>query len=177
MTGGRAHSPFPIDHIIMTDRFFVLILDSGGARLFHGNSRGLSPLRFPHAVMMLDELVASPRLRGFGGQAAPGAGSRGGSRGEIGFQMNNRERWGLLCDYFRQLEASVLSLIGEPGAPLVLAGADHLITAYRAASRYSTIVPTAIVGEGIASDTVDLHARVMKIVGLTHHQAVSTTTV
>ena len=66
--------------------------------------------------------------------------------------------------FLKAVDDGVTDLVGQPARPLVLAGVDHVVAAYRNLSHHPRIVDTAIEGNPEQLSTSDLHARAWPIV-------------
>ena len=120
-------------------RFLLLAVSKKHTRLLDCGPAGQQPLALPAGV--------AQSMEEFEGFDKPDH-NRGRTGGGASFTMDTsfEKQPNYLHDFCRALERGLQPLLDQRGVPLVLAGANAELSAYRAVNRYQLLAPEAIEG-------------------------------
>jgi hypothetical protein len=165
--------------------FYVLALSIGEARVLQCTSHGCHPLAMPEDVAMsLREAIHGENTRGTllhrtdtsyattGTQSPGGAGEQnrpGSTHGHAeGFEIQAREDERF---YFRQLAEGLKRAIGSAHAPIVIAGVETKVAAFRGEADLPDLVETIIPGNPEHVSDGELHRAAKEILEpIWHHE-------
>jgi hypothetical protein len=145
--------------------FYVLALSKNGIRLLAGDRYGISPVELDNVPKNLaDALFYDEPERhlqfhqsAFAGRGRTAAIFHGHGGGKDTARVD-------LLEYFRQIDAGLHEAIGADRAPLVLAGVDYQVAAYREITSHPVVAAETIKGSPDALRDHDLHERAWSIV-------------
>lgn len=149
--------------------FYVLAVSQNDARLLECTPHGCHLVKLPEDVA-LSRAEAVPNedehqthlQRHAGGTTGAGAGIGGAFHGEVA-DLSRSEHEDKMF-YFRQLDDGVRRVMGDPDAPVVLAGVDSITPFYKQASKIKHIVDGCIEGNPEHVDNSRLHEQALEIV-------------
>lgn len=145
--------------------FYAITLNRRGVRLLHGGRFRLEEVELHEAPAGLEDVfstIIEPEERQIQAHSA----ARAGDRETVMFHGHglvrdtDDER---LREYFRQVDASVMRVLHDRQAPLVLAGPDYLLPLYREVQTYGHALDQAAAGNTEWVDDRDLHARLWAV--------------
>ena len=173
--------PEPVDELVVTaDRFhlkplipslatgrmfYVLALSQHQVRLLRGDPLQITEIKLGDIPHSLAEELFDHRERQLQSHSASRVGP-----GRITATFHGRgsakdSTKTDLARFFRAVDDGIVHLISDHSTPLVLAGVDYLLAAYRQASRYPRIVGTGIEGNPEHLSPAELHSRAWPLVG------------
>ncbi len=148
-------------------RFYVLTLSLGGVKLLRGSRFHLEqvelkgvPQNRREALRMEDTPEVTRWYPGAGGGV-------GGARPQAMYYSQGEESdlsGQQTHEFFLQVEAGVNQALAGEQAPLVLAGLEEIVPAYRNLNHYNHIAREAIIGNPEELSEVELHQRAWAIV-------------
>ncbi len=148
-------------------RFYVLTLSLGGVKLFRGSRFHLEPVELKGVPPNMREalrLEDTPEVTRW----HPGPGSNvGGSRPEAMYYTQGEESdlsGQQTHEFFLRVESGVSWALAGEQAPLVLAGLEEIVPAYRNLSHYKYTADEAVIGNPEELSEAELHQRAWKIV-------------
>lgn len=144
--------------------FFLLALSEKEVRFFRGSKFGMSIVDLPDDTpeSLQDAfkytLFEMPGARGLRKKRHRGV-FKGHSVGGREREDNKQVR-----AYFRKIDRALHRVLGTETVPLVLAGVEYLMDAYRAETEYRHVVETVVAGNQDHSGVDDLHRQAWQIV-------------
>jgi hypothetical protein len=164
VVGGRCHLRPLLEGMWPDQPFHLLALSLSGVRLFEGSRHRLEQRELPGAPMGIGDtqrfLVVEKQLHAKVGPR------RDVSRAAIyhGHGAGREEEDERVVEYLREVDRAVMSAAGRAGLPLVLAGVEHVLSAYRALTGHGSVLEGAVEGspDGLTADR--LHAAAWPLV-------------
>lgn len=168
MVGWRFHLKPLFPAVDPNQRYWVLAISQGGARVYEGNTHSLREMEVPE---LAEVAVAAPGARGnerkLQSHTANPQGS--GRRFAIfhGHGGGEEDRKEALAPFFRQVDEAVRKRLNGDSAPVVLAGVDYLCPIYRQVSSIGGLLSEEVHGNPDGFSIVTLH-RLSWAVASTH---------
>lgn len=131
-----------LDWITEPDQFLLLELSETQLRLRMGCQDQLLMVPLPHGVPSSIEEISTFQ-RSEGGREGDSR-HRGGYGSAISYGMTSGNRERRLQFFFAMVDRALHLYLEEAGLPLVLAGTQHLVSAYRKENTYHNTVPCGI---------------------------------
>jgi hypothetical protein len=146
--------------------FFVLALSQGSVRLFSGSREGIREVDLEDIPTTLRDAVGYDyEQRSLQFHTGAGAGKGGVRRAMFhGHGEGADEDKTEVIDFFQQVDAGIRSLIGEAGAPVVLAGVGWETALYRGLTRVRGVLPEGIDGSPDRLTPDEIHGRAWALV-------------
>lgn len=165
VTGSRFHLR-PLAFGLQPDQeFYVLTLNRRGVRLLRGSRFDLEAVELSGIPTGVDEVLTI--VESWERQFQARTGTRRGDQSTPIFHghglVRDTENERLL-EYFRAVDKSVLEVLRDADAPLVLAGIGYLIPLFREATSYGRVLEQAAEGNTETLDDTQLHARTWTLV-------------
>lgn len=164
VTGRRFHVRPLILGLLVNQEYYALVLSRREPRLLQGDRFGLREVPLTGAPPSFEEYLLTIDVeRQF--QARTGA--RTGNRTTAIFHGHGAaaddedER---VIEYFRQLDEAIMAVLRDERVPLVLAGMEHQLPLFRAATRYPNVLEDAAEGNTEPLDDGSLLERMWGIV-------------
>lgn len=126
-----------------SERFFLLALDQGGCELFEGVAGSLRRLEVEDMPRALASFGAKEGRRNLGAHATSRGGGSRQTHAAGGVATDSDAD---LSRYFRAVDRAVTRAVQHEGAPVILAGVDHLFPVYRKISRLRHLAEATIPG-------------------------------
>lgn len=146
--------------------FFVLALSQDRVRLFSGSRESIREIDLEDIPTSLRDAVGYDyEQRSLQFHTGAGAGKGGMRRAMFhGHGEGADEDKGEVVEFFQQVDAGVGTLIGDRGAPVVLAGVGWETALYRGLTRLRGVLPEGIDGSPDRLTPDDLHGRAWALV-------------
>ncbi len=165
-----ANDRFVIRHLLPSirsqERFWLLALSKNELKLFEGDHAGMSqvPLRATPAsfkeAMRFEDADHAFRFRTESG-SLPQVGKRGSVFYGMG-GLSDAEK-DQVWRYVGMVERGVREATHESRAPLLLAGVEYIVSAYRAQNTYPNLVETTLFGNADEIPRSRLHAQALEL--------------
>lgn len=146
------------------DEFYVLAVSHNRVRLLRGDRVAVSELALTDVPQSLAEALwfRDPERELQHHASSPGVG-RGTAAIFHGHGMGNESSDEDLLMFFRAVDGGVRQVVGEAGAPVVLAGVEYLHPLYRKVSRLP-LTDKGVAGNSDQVPAVELHRRAWPVV-------------
>ncbi len=164
VVSGRCHVRPLFDGLWPDQRFHVLALSLGGVHLFEGSRYSLQPREVPDAPRGIED---TQRFLDLKEQLHAKAGPRrDASRTAVSHSHGaGREVEGeRIIEYAREVDRAVTDTLGQSRLPLVLAGVEHVLAAYRAVTSHGQVMDGAVDGSFGDLSEDGLHAAAWALV-------------
>jgi hypothetical protein len=153
----------PLLPLLHDERFFLLAIGLGGARLFAGTRYELRQIPLPDVPASLGEALAADE---FSRESQVRSGASGAAGSGVFYGHGARDGTAIKQEtlrYFQQVERGVRSELHDADALLILAGLAHLLPIYRAVNHYPWLADAAITGNPDDLPAVELHRQALAI--------------
>jgi hypothetical protein len=155
----------PLVPMLHMDRvFYVLALSQKHARLLRCTDQAAEEVALPEAVptsLREDSDTEKPDHKE--ASYSSGGPDQGGMRGVMSSTNNDSERrMAYLAHFYKHVSEGVAALLKEEKAPLVIAGVDYEIAAFRRVNTYSNLVADAVHGAADGLKGGELHRRALE---------------
>ena len=164
VVGGRCHVRPLLEGLWPDQRFHVLALSLSGVHLFDGSRYGLQPREVPDAPRGIEDtqrfLELEKQLHAKGGLR------RAAARAAVyhGHGPGREVEGERLIEYAREVDRAVTEALGHSRLPLVLAGVDHVLAAFRAVASHGQVLDGAVDGSPGDLSEERLHAAAWPLV-------------
>jgi len=145
-------------------RFWLLTLSQNRVRLFEGSCEALHELDLKSIPASLQDALgydweqSSLQFRATAAPSGSGAAFYGGS-GEG--QEDAKEE---IASFFRIVDAGVRALVGDSGAPVVLAAVEYEMAIYRQITKLPNVLSTGVAGNPESLEAEQLRSRAWELV-------------
>lgn len=160
VTGNRFHLKPLLSMLSNDGRFYLLALNLKEVRLFQGTHYSISEIELEGVPASLEEALKyddpERQIQFHSGVRSP----QGGVKFKPTFHgqgVTEDDSKKNILRFFQKVDKGIRALLGNENNPLVLAGADHLISVYREANDYSFLMERGIPGNPQEKSIPELH--------------------
>lgn len=146
--------------------FLVLALSQREIRLMEGSRNTVEVVRLTAVPTSLKDVI-TPREPRSDTVARPAAGGRGGGGSAVfyGHGAGDQHVKGVEVEQFlRNVSTGLKEVLAGQTVPLVLAGLDHLVAAYRAVNAYPNVIEAAVEHNSDQLSTEELHRKAWPLI-------------
>ncbi|HZD65829.1 MAG TPA: hypothetical protein VE152_07015, partial [Acidimicrobiales bacterium] len=164
VVGGRFHVKPLLGLLVADGRFYVLALSRHQVRLLEGSRQRVEEVDLAHVPHNLAEALAYDDLEKRRTFHVAGRGSVGGPAVFHGHGVGAETDKALLKRFLHEVDQGVAEVLGDRGAPLVLAGVGYERAMFAEVSRYPGLLAQGIEGNPDELRPEELHRRAWAIV-------------
>lgn len=151
----------PLFPLLKPKPFHFLVLNKGNARFFRGNRFGMEEMEVKGLPNGIDDVI---HFEEKGGQQTF---RRGGNKGKAAFHGHGAglaDEDEYIAHYLKEVDQTLMAeVLAAEKAPLLLAGAEGMITRYRQESRYPHVAAMSLPGNHEHENTSELFKKVLPV--------------